>query len=67
LLKLISKLTEKIENGVSKDVIKGSIPDAAIYDNSTVILIEAKTQIPLYRNTYLFYFLNILVFYFFLF
>lgn len=50
LLKLISKLTEKIENGVSKDVIKGSIPDAAIYDNSTVILIEAKTQIPLYRN-----------------
>lgn len=50
LLKLISKLTEKIENDVSKDVSKGSIPDAAIYNNSTVILIEAKTQSPLYRN-----------------
>lgn len=49
LLKIISKLTKKIEN-INEYVIKDSIPDGAIYDSSSVILIEAKTQSPLYSD-----------------
>jgi hypothetical protein len=49
LLKLISKLTPKL-SGSAEDGDRISIPDGAIYDKSTVILIETKTQSPLYEN-----------------
>jgi hypothetical protein len=48
MLSIISSSTPQIQNG--NNLITHTIPDGAIYSNSKVVLIESKTQSPLYRN-----------------